>query len=73
MEARPQVQETRGECARQGERGPAKGLRTPVCGTGRLRRKSPLEDDQSEGQEAKGTESSWSTVRCHQENQRGSL
>ena len=73
MEARPQVQETHGECARQGERGLEKGLRTPECGTGGLRRKSPLEDDESEGQEAKGTESSWSTVRCHRENQRGSL
>lgn len=36
-------------------------------GKGGSKTTSPPENDQSEGQEAKGTDSSWPTVKCHQE------
>ena len=73
MEVRPQLQETPGQCAGPREKGLEKGPGAPVCGRGRLRKKSPPEDDQSKGQDAKGTDNSWSAVKCHQETQRGSL
>ena len=59
-------------CKAKGE-GARKGPRALACGRGRLTKKSRPEDDQSKGQEAKGTDNSWSAVKCHQENQRGSL
>lgn len=62
MQAEPHVHET----TRQKERllDEAQGCQRAKGG---LRTTSPLENDQSEGQEAKGADSLWPTVKCHQE------
>lgn len=62
MQAEPHVHET----TQQKERllDEAQGCQRAKGG---LRTTSPLENDQSEGQEAKGADSLWPTVKCHQE------
>lgn len=62
MQAEPHVHET----TRQKERllDEAQGCQRAKGGS---RTTSPPENDQSEGQEAKGADSLWPTVKCHQE------